>query len=337
MPSRVSSLAASASLIAAALTLTACLEETGTPVDASPTADASPDAGPCEGTDPSLGQCSGDEDCPDDQTCQLDPDACVPSACACTDDGWICTADCGPGRVCRPRACNPLPCDADDCCLPEGTCERDFDCPNGYCEVETGACRQPCGGDGAPAQCDAIEPVCGVGWTLVASNGCHGCVDARSCEGPAVDECGVVALGEGGCQGPDGAPRLAGCCQLDRWPVLIGRSEGTCAPDDGPARALTFGLGPLTCGEQSTVQLTVYLWGPELRLGGPIDVTGAGFMGSVQRCDWTGCELAEAGEIAFDDFDLSDDGGRLWFRFPSGASVEAVWLVEDCPSEPQCG
>jgi hypothetical protein len=50
-------------------------------------ADAAADGPPCPGENPAL-------------KCRTSEDECLPSACGCTEDGWVCTADCGGGRLC---------------------------------------------------------------------------------------------------------------------------------------------------------------------------------------------------------------------------------------------
>ena len=52
--------------------------------------DSSPDSGVCPGPDPS--ENCFDVPCPEGQACVEVPGGCAPSSCACTEDGWTCTA-----------------------------------------------------------------------------------------------------------------------------------------------------------------------------------------------------------------------------------------------------
>jgi hypothetical protein len=70
----------------------AAVDSQASVVDGQAAADAAPDA---PGTDAAA--CSGDNPA---LACRRSPGDCLPSACACSDHGWACTADCGGGRAC---------------------------------------------------------------------------------------------------------------------------------------------------------------------------------------------------------------------------------------------
>ena len=93
-----------------------------------------PDAA-CPGPNPAGCASTG---CPDGFACEQ-TDACIPSACGCDGEGWMCTADCGGGE-CVPVAPG---CDNDGACPPNARCEA------GRC-VEVDACAGP-----SPAGCTA--------------------------------------------------------------------------------------------------------------------------------------------------------------------------------------
>jgi Cys-rich repeat protein len=74
----------------------------------------------CDGEDPA--GCSADDECASGERCGHDG-TCRPSTCACTENGWVCTADCG-GGVCLPGG--------GECLMPApGVCRHDSDCPAG--------------------------------------------------------------------------------------------------------------------------------------------------------------------------------------------------------------
>lgn len=346
----------------AALSLSACLDDGGNPADAGPEIlpdegmpdegmpdegmpDVTPpDGGPaCDGPDPSALGCTTDPDCPDGYTCYDGPGACVPSACACEDDGWICTADCGLGPACVEEVpdCEVVGCHdgfacVDHRCVPEGgdPCVRDFDCPGGYCDTEAGACVRRCEGDGEPVLCDALPPVCGVGAVEVEMGGCYACLDARTCE-PEVEMCWGAWVDEtGACRAPNDGAYPPECCTAEHYRLQFGVIEPSCAPDDGPAFELRFGFGALDCNAVPALRVEVYRADPPR--GESVVLEAAG--GRAFRCDGPACEAAETGVIRFADDDFHEASGRLWVRFADGTEVQTAFGVEGCPGMPPgCG
>lgn len=77
---------------------------------------------------------------------------------------------------------------ADDCgCGCQLVCSDDFECPNGYCQLNVDAettCVYPNCDDGTQLQCRMAEPDCGPGNVAAVINGCYECLDARTCGPP---------------------------------------------------------------------------------------------------------------------------------------------------------
>ncbi len=321
----------------------------GDPDGGDPDAQA-PDSGAptCEGPDPSAPGCVTDTDCAAGEVCRLDPNACAPSACDCSEgDGWLCTADCGPVDTCQPAppACGPgNECPPNARCV-DGVCEvvgadcvSDYDCPNSACEA--GTCLPPCVGDGEPALCDAIPPVCRLGTSAVTTGGCYDCQVPGACESDPGETCwGAFRDPDGVCLGANDGVLPEDCCRVAHYRHQRGTLELTCGPADGLASALRFSLGDLACGAQAPSTLTLFVWqAPEALAGQTVPLGGDQGMASL--CDLDACFMAE-GEISFaprgGDHDAS---GRFRLQLPEGGPIiEATFEVLRCGElpEPACG
>jgi hypothetical protein len=135
---------------------------------------------------------------------------CVP-----TNDGCLSDEDCGEGQHCEiDYVCPDCAQDEPAClapCFAEGRCVDDepwygcevVDCAPGYICEETSNGEAVCVpvdecGDGTPALCDMIPPVCEPGQIAAVRDYCYVCVDADTCEEPpppnegcySDDECG---------------------------------------------------------------------------------------------------------------------------------------------------
>ena len=104
----------------------------------------------CNGPDPSA-PCDPNE-CGKSQGYSCQADNCKPSSCACTKDGWQCTADCGQGISCLaiPQKCNgpdpSAPCDAVECKKLGLICQADSCKPSScVCGKNGWQCTADCG------------------------------------------------------------------------------------------------------------------------------------------------------------------------------------------------
>lgn len=109
----------------------------------------------CEGPDPSEQECDVDADCPGEQVCvNSDAAVCVPSACSCDQatGSWVCTADCGPMRMCaepQPSACMGADPSLQHECDDDADCAADEGCQisaAAVCVPSTCSCDEASGG-----------------------------------------------------------------------------------------------------------------------------------------------------------------------------------------------
>lgn len=272
----------------------------------------------CEGPNPAEGFCAADADCAEGDHCVIDPDGCAPSACSCDADSgdWVCTADCGPAGQCLPVAI---------------ACADDFECVDGFCEA--GVCRQVCFGDGLPAACDAIPPVCAIGQTSVTQGGCYSCVDARTCDAPSPDACGGAWFDEmGACHGPNDGLLPAECCLPGGQARTYGLAKPDCAPHDGPATRIELGDGSLQCQEAPPTSIQVLVWG-EVPLNEVLSYPqNQTFNGYIQYCPTVNVCMSPANARLL-MFSAPDHpfAGRLELTLEDGAVVRTTFTAEDCP------
>lgn len=130
--------------------------------------DVDPDADPrCPGPNPA--ESCLDDGCPGAQECVQVEGGCAPSHCSCGDDGWMCTADCGPAYECRnpsPECPTEMPPFSEECGEVGLNCEWGMECCCGECFSST--------------FCTCTE----TGWACGATDACM----IPSCEGRACDE-----------------------------------------------------------------------------------------------------------------------------------------------------
>lgn len=222
------------------------------------TTDVSIDGPSCEGPDPSM-SCM-DSGCPEGQVCEMVPDGCAPSACACSDGLWECTADCGPEYACVDDAPAPgcpeeMP-DFRDACVEDGlACSWGMEC---------------CCGDCYPS----MECTCMDGeWACGATDACF----IESCAGRA---CETDTDCEGG-----GTPTscIDGACVYD---------DPGCAGEDPESCEATFGcewILPSACPEEGLDGLPEAMCAPSQYCGDDVDCP-VGFtcttLEVAPRCYW---------------------------------------------------
>ncbi|MGK0357925.1 MAG: hypothetical protein ACI9U2_000208 [Bradymonadia bacterium] len=191
--------------------------------------------GECDGPNPQ--GCFDGGDCESQEVCDLDVDACIPTACECDETGeWTCTPDCGGGRCVEVVACdgenpggaNAPGCVADADCAEGDVCDAS-DCEPVPCDCVDGewACINACGGQCAPAgQCAGENP---------GGDETGGCVrDADCADGEQCDMSECLPLP---CACVDGewlcSDGCAGACLAPA--ACVGPNPAGCADDTGCA------------------------------------------------------------------------------------------------------
>ena len=185
-----------------------------------------PDCNGCLGDNPA--GCRSDAECGDGETCVVDADECIPSACSCLDNGeWICTADCGAG-VCQPNsACmgdNPQGCTSDSQCTDGEVCGGSDICRPSSCSCTDRGwlCTEDCGGGVCGAACEGPNPA--------------GCTDDDDCVDGAVcrdsDEChpGSCSCTDGGWLCTEDCVRRV--CEADTGMTCDGPNPQGCTRDN---------------------------------------------------------------------------------------------------------
>lgn len=112
----------------------------------------------CVGPNPAQQECQESADCDRELRCVelAGSDECVPEACSCGAQGWICTAECGPRRVCKRE-------EFELACLGENPtfdlCRGDDDCPGDRrCRPEPRGCTpSTCTCNGQTGQWDCSQ------------------------------------------------------------------------------------------------------------------------------------------------------------------------------------
>ena len=121
----------------------------------------------CEGPNPSETCLS--TGCADGLECLVDEDAsCIPSACSCEEDGWVCTADCGQPFTCQEPGSGG--CDEPD---PSVTC-LETGCPEGL------ECLPSDDGSCVPSNCSCSDGI----WGCTAD-----CGQPYACQEPGANTC----------------------------------------------------------------------------------------------------------------------------------------------------
>ncbi len=190
------------------------------------------DSGPCPEPNP---QGCVNTGCPPEQTCDVQPDDCVPSECHCdaASGAWQCTRDCGGGR-CVPAgvACvepNPAGCMPGECPVGEECVVSEGDCRPSACTCDPASGTWACTPDCMGGVCVPLGPCAGPNPQGCAETGCpagevctltsgrcipsHCDCDPASGQWRCTEDCdgGLCVPGEG-CPGPSPQGcRLTGC------------------------------------------------------------------------------------------------------------------------------
>jgi hypothetical protein len=123
-------------------------------------------------------------------------------------------------------------------------------------------------------------------------------------------------------------------------PFAYGLIQGSCAPWDGPAIAITLTAEPSQCERIKGPYISMGVWrGLPIHAGQTVKFGSGSDAGFGSRCAKEGdCQRAESGTIVFDKYEEGAGArGNYELHFKGGETVKGNFDVQWCKTRAICG
>jgi hypothetical protein len=123
-------------------------------------------------------------------------------------------------------------------------------------------------------------------------------------------------------------------------PFAYGLIQGSCAPWDGPAIAITLTAEPAQCDRVKGQYISMGIWrGLPIHAGQTVKFDSGSDAGFGSRCAQEGdCQRAESGSIVFEKYEEGSGArGRYELHFKGGEKISGSFDVLWCKTRAICG